>query len=71
MRLDVAALTFAILFLVFIAYEIAGGSEHFPDLHTLSYYAQHHALLRFAILVLPPAIFQLWWLWHMAHVIPK
>lgn len=71
MQVSIAGLAAAILFLVFIAYEIAGGSSAFPQLHTVSYYASQHPLLKFAILVLPPAIFQLWWLWHLAHPILK
>ena len=66
------ALAVLIFFAVFIAYEIAGGSPLFPDLHTVSWYAKYkYPLLKYILLFIPPAIYQAWWLWHVAQRIPK
>ncbi len=70
-RVDVPALSFLILCGVFVAYEIAGGSSRFPDLHTISFYAQQHTWLKWLLYIAPPALYQGWWLWHMSGIIVK
>ena len=68
---DRAGLAVGIIVLAFIAYELAGASSLFPDLHTVSYLAYHRTWLKWTLFVLPPAVYMIWWLWHMSHTIPK
>jgi hypothetical protein len=65
------ALVVLILFAVFIAYEIAGFSDFFPDLHSVSYYAYRNLLLKIIVVVVPPSVYIVWILWHLSRFIPK
>lgn len=73
MQVDRAGLAVAILFLVFIAYEIAGGSDYrwAANWHTLSFFGYRILWVKVLLIVGPPSIYIGWMVWHLNHFVPK
>lgn len=73
LRVDRAGLAVAILFLVFIAYEMAGGSdfEWARNWHTLSFFGSRLLWVKILLTAVPPAVYLTWITWHLAQYVPK